>query len=79
MNEKDVLGRFPTAFVHRVGVLKYEIRRPRTPSDPSALVQYVVLSGVFSTVEAAWKDAKTKLNFNPDKIFVSAKENGSGQ
>lgn len=61
MNEKDVLERFPTAFVHRVGVLKYEIRRPRTPSDPSALVKYVVLSGVFSTVEAAWEDAKTKL------------------
>ncbi len=61
MNEKDVIKICPTAFVHRVGVLKYEIRRPRTNADPPALVRYVVMSGVFSTTDAAWEDAKTKL------------------
>lgn len=62
MDEKQVLAKFPTAFLHRVGVLKYEIRRPRTKADPPALVQYIVMSGVFSTPEAAWEDANTKLN-----------------
>jgi hypothetical protein len=47
MNEKDVL---------------YEIRRPRTRTDPPALIQYVVMSGVFSTAEGAWEDAKIKLD-----------------
>jgi hypothetical protein len=61
MNEKDVLKRSPTAFADRVGVLKYEIRRLRIRTDPPALVQYIVMSGVFSTAEAAWEDAKIKL------------------
>lgn len=57
----DVLKAFPKAYLHWGGALKYEIRRPREKSDPQALVKYVVISGVFSTAEAAWEDAKRKL------------------
>jgi hypothetical protein len=35
---------------------------PRTLNDPPCTSSYVVMSGVFSTAEAAWEDAKIKLD-----------------
>jgi hypothetical protein len=62
MSEKDVLRTFPTAFAHRVGVLKYEIRRPRTRTDSPRTSPICCDVWVFSTAEAAWEDAKAKLH-----------------
>lgn len=61
LDEKFVRSFFPDSYAHWLGVLKYEIRRKRTRQDPHALVPYVLMSGLFSKPELAWKDAAAKL------------------
>ena len=59
MNE--VIKKFPKSYVHRLGVMKYEIRRLREKNDPEALVKYVICSALKESPEEAWNDAERKL------------------
>lgn len=55
--QEEVLSKFPLAYVKRVGVMKYEIRRPREKQDQTALVNYVIVSKMYDSPEKAWEDA----------------------
>ena len=61
--EDMVRLRYPFAFCYRLGVCKYEIRRPRTAPDPKALVPYVLVTReVHMSPELAWEEAQKTIN-----------------
>jgi len=60
-SQMKVISVFPLAAAYRLGVLKYEIRRPKQDGDSESLVNYVIISGLHETEEAAWIDAAIRL------------------
>jgi len=59
-NEELVKQTYPGAYLYIHGVHK-EIRRPRYPSDPVAVVKYMLISNVCYTEQEAWDDAAKRI------------------